>query len=183
MVECSATTVLKCLTIFEQEALNFHFVVDTGWEWVGDVQSSGWLSTLLGLAWKQLGSGVLEKNPWTSSPSWSPGLAQVLLSHRKCSMLTCLKPMTKHGCVSPPCTWAADPLYIVHLVQPKRCCHLGQPGPGALSGSAGCWQLDACHGLSWPGTCWVVPAGPALQTSASTIWSPSGSHAVPWADD
>lgn len=140
------------------------------------MQSSGWLSILLGLARKQLGNSILENNPSTSSPLWSPELAQVLPPCRKCSVFTCLKPMRRHCCAPAPYPWAADILCTVHLIQPKWCSHLSQPGLGALSGSAGHWQLGARRRLSSPGTCWAAPAGLALQTSA---WSPSGSTPCP----
>ena len=43
------------------------------------------------------------------------------------------------------------------------------------------WEVvpGAFRRLGSPGTCWTAPAGPALQTSASTIWF----HTVPGADD
>lgn len=117
---------------------------------------------------------VFRTTTLASSPLWSPGLAQVLISQRKCSLAS--NP-GHHIAPSPGSQlfgmWAAEALWAVHLVQPWHCCHVGQSGLGGVPGSAEHWQLGTCCRLSSPGTYWV----------ATSIWSPSGLHTVPQTED
>lgn len=108
------------------------------------------------------------QQPVGRPPLGSPGLAWVPLSPRKCCLAGNRAPHRSLPCpeASPGSQLfgrgAAEASWALHLVRPKHCCHLGQPGLGALSGSAGHWHW---HWLQAQLT-WSIPGGTCQPCSA-----------------